>query len=91
MNVSHFPTVRGNDGLYGKLETDVAQENTRAKPVTIRLDDGRRIQVGRKMLYREQDGSYFLPYSLAELKQAYSVLFPSVGEEFSVPNVAQAF
>lgn len=88
MNQLEATIVRGKEGLRGTIEpTGVLLNNQ----VLVRLDNDQQILVPRNMLIRQEDGSYYLPLSLAEVEdQARSkqsseaVVVPVLMEELQV-------
>ncbi len=66
MNRAEPILVEGRDGLRGTIE-NAAGPNGRA---TIRLEDGRAVEVPAELLIVQQDGNYHLDLTLAELELA---------------------
>lgn len=70
MSVVPTAAVIGADGLRGVVEsvTTGADDGT-APQALIRLSDGRQVLVPEELLVAQQDGTYFLPVTLASLER----------------------
>jgi uncharacterized protein (TIGR02271 family) len=72
MDQSANSLVLGKDGLRGRLVSalpDAEKSNGRA---LLRLEDGQQLYVPADALQQQEDGSYYLPLSAADLRQANS-------------------
>jgi uncharacterized protein (TIGR02271 family) len=78
--------VWGKDGLHGTI---LQSSSNTASPVLIRLDRGQRLLVPADMLVRQQDGSYYLPLSPAEVEQFRAT--PRLGDDetLTVPVIVE--
>jgi uncharacterized protein (TIGR02271 family) len=79
--------VFGKEGLHGFLLH--GGTSSAEREVLVRFDNGTEVLVGRDVLQRQDDGSYYLPMSVAELA-AYHTPAPATGDErIVVPLVAE--
>ena len=93
MTVPAFPLVAGKEGPLGWLESELLEAGASPELVSIRLENGRQMQVPQELLTPREDGSFFLPLTLGELEQAHgpsslkgeaNLVVPLVAEELRV-------
>ncbi len=72
MEQSKAVLVNGKAGLRGQLASPLRAGQS-DEQVQVRLDDGRQVIVPGELLVRQTDGSYYLPLSLTEVEQRYSL------------------
>jgi uncharacterized protein (TIGR02271 family) len=89
MSNAALTQVIGKEGLRGVI----LDEGTVEREVLVRLADGREVLVGREVLQRQGDGSYYLPMSAADLETYRTraaatdeacIVLPVVSEELTV-------
>jgi uncharacterized protein (TIGR02271 family) len=68
MQQSGSEVVRGRDGLRGTVVPASQYASGDASQVLVQLEGGQQVLVPAATLIRQQDGSYYVPLSLAELK-----------------------
>ncbi len=64
--------VLGKDGLRGHIQAASPASKPEDNQVLVALENGRQALVPKEALRLQEDGSYFLPLSLAELEQVPS-------------------
>jgi uncharacterized protein (TIGR02271 family) len=89
MSPSVSAIVHGKDGLRGVIEK-VPQPLQGSEPqVLVRVTDGRQVLVPAPSLVLQDDGSYYLPLSLAELERQRSTSGYQSGDTVVVPVIAE--
>lgn len=78
--------VWGKDGLRGTI---LQPASSTASPVLIRLERGQQLLVPADILVRQQDGSYYLPLSPAEVAQFYTTRPLGDSETLTVPVIVE--
>jgi len=85
MSNAALTRVIGKEGLRGVI----LDEGTGEREVLVRLTDGREVLVGREVLQRQGDGSYYLPMSVADLEGYHTRAAATDDERIVVPIVAE--
>ncbi len=80
--------VVGKDGLRGVVERRAEPTETGEPQVLIRLSDGRQVLVATDALTAQNDGSYYLPLSVAELESQRRVGTEEVDRTLVLPATA---
>ncbi len=65
--VSEFPTVISVDGAFGQVESETAEQHEGELKVLVRFENGERLWVPADRLILQEDGSFQMQVSLAEL------------------------
>jgi len=69
MNQANAVTVVGKEGLRGTIAVPPSGSATDTQHVMVRLDTGQQVVIPLELLVTQEDGSYYLPMSLAEIEQ----------------------
>jgi len=82
--------VSGKEGLHGTIMKSARADESQ---MLVQLDNGRQVVVPTSVLVRQDDGSYYLPFSLRELEQqvaqkgsgeAATLVLPVIAEQLIV-------
>jgi uncharacterized protein (TIGR02271 family) len=65
--VSEYPTVMSVDGAFGRVESEAAEQHEGELKVLVRFENGERLWVPADRLILQEDGSFQMQVSFAEL------------------------
>lgn len=89
MSQTESIVVTGKDGLRGTLEAPTAPDEGGPRQIAVRLDDGRLITVPADVLVRQDDGSYALGLSAADLEVQGSLRAANNGARIVIPVIVE--
>jgi uncharacterized protein (TIGR02271 family) len=89
MDLSADPLVVGKDGLRGRLVSTQPGAEPLKDRTLLELEDGQQLYVPINALQQQEDGSYYLPLSTADLRQAYSQDSHGPETVLTVPVIAE--
>ena len=89
MRQSSAEVVRGKDGFRGTVVPASQHALRDAGQVLVQLESGQQCLVPAAALVRQQDGSYYVPLSLAELESARSEYRSDSDNRLVVPVIAE--
>jgi len=89
MDLSANPLVLGKDGLRGRLVSALPDAGPLKDRALLELEDGQQLYVPADTLQRQEDGSYYLPLSAADLPQAHSQGGHGPETVLTVPVIAE--
>lgn len=86
MHQPHSELVWGKDGLHGTILRPSSSDTTQ---VVVQLASGQQLRVPVEALVRQQDGSYYLPLSSAEVESYDTRPHAEPGKPLVVPVVVE--
>jgi len=78
--------VSGKEGLHGTIMKSARADESQ---MLVQLDNGRQVVVPTSVLVRQDDGSYYLPFSLRELEQQVAQKGSSEAATLVLPVIAE--
>jgi len=89
MNQSRPVRVKGKDGLQGVIETSEQLPIGNSSRVRVRLENGQQLFVPAEVLRLQEDGTYYLPLTLAELEARGLAQDKAEGRALTVPVIEE--
>jgi uncharacterized protein (TIGR02271 family) len=89
MDLSADPLVIGKDGLRGRLISTLPGAEPLTDRTLLELEDGQQLYVPADALQQQEDGSYYLPLSSADLRQAYNLDSHGPETVLTVPVISE--